>query len=101
MSRLNAKSGTGPMNPVTFSPVPVEVVAAVKLRPGFCAQHFHDAARGWFPNARHQTKFTGLFVNHPVMIITLAKLELRIVVVYARPDFHGFAKVKRCAVHRL
>ena len=52
-------------------------------------------------NTRHQAKFMEWFVNHPVMVITFTKLELHIAVVYTRSNFHGLAKVERCAIHRL
>src|SRR2546422_749500 len=100
MLRLHAESVAELINPAAFAlEGAIEKVAGVELQTRLAREHFQHASGGRFGNARNHTKFSQGFVDHPIMIVAVAELELFVWLVDARADGGWFAKIQRRAFH--
>src|ERR1700739_1116136 len=61
----------------------IEKITAIKLQARFGFYASHEPSRGWFVERRDQLQVFSLTIEHPVMIVTLSKLQLFVVVLYS------------------
>src|SRR6516164_3252549 len=100
MLRLEAQSGPGSVNraALTLPGLPKEI-AAIKLHPGLSRQDLHESAGGRLINRGHEFQVFSLAIEHPVLIVASAKIQLLIVVPDAGSDLHRLLEIERSAGH--
>jgi hypothetical protein len=64
-------------------------------------QYFHESARGGLVKGSHQFQFFALGVEHPVMIVTLSKLQLFVIILDPSTDRSRFVEIEWGAGNRL
>src|ERR1700737_2760669 len=75
----------------------IEKITAIKLQARFGCQDFHEPSRGWLVERGDQLQVFSLTIEHPVMIVTLSKLQLFVVVLDSSPDRSRFVEIERSA----
>src|SRR5258708_7985965 len=77
----------------------VQEISRVKLHAGLVGPDLHDAARSRLINFRRLGQFAPATVEHPVVVVSLALLELVIIVVNARSNGGQLAEIEWRAFH--
>src|ERR1700722_6779967 len=71
-------------------------IAGVDLDARLSRPRFYDTASRWFVKYRGQTRLRfHARIQNPVVIVTVAKLQLFIILLDARADRSGFPEIKR------
>ena len=78
----------------------IKEVAGIELNARLRCLDCHFAAALRISNDGGHTQRTGVAIEHPVVIVAAAELQLLVVVVNPRSDHFRLAKIKRRARHR-
>src|SRR5438128_801801 len=101
MLRFHAKAAAEFVDPSTLAQDrTVEKVSTVELQSGFCRQNLQHASAVRLEHRGHYTEFARLFVDHPIMVVAIAELQLLVVRVNARTDGGRCTKIERRALYR-
>ena len=77
----------------------VEKISRVELQAGLGSPHFHHSPGARFVDSGAQTHRSHFSIEHKVVIVTFAELQLLIGFIDARTDLGSLQKVERSFVH--
>src|ERR1019366_789156 len=72
----------------------VEEIAGVELNARLGGEHFHHAAGGGPFDARRESEARAFAIDHPIVVVAMAELELFVVLVGARADGGGLGEIE-------
>ena len=101
MLRFQTKTRAMPVKlPALAAGRAIQEVAAVELNAGFGCQHFEHASTRGLEHLGSKLQRALLFsFQNPIVVISLAELELLVVLIDPRPDGRSRREIKRCAAH--